>query len=170
MLATNQNLINRAQLILSLNGVILGLLAAGLTSDVEDLRKALNVFKWWMWVLLSAGGVTLIASIGCCAWAMIATHWRRPKALREKLTPLDPEHMWFFRDIAKHDSDPTGFINCGVKLDERAEVRARLRQVLNMARNVRSRARWVNAGFASLAIALVFLAFTVASYLARVAQ
>lgn len=169
MLAANQNLINRAQVLLSLSGVVLGVIGAGLTGSVNDLRQVVSMFEWWMWALLSAAGIALIASIGCCASAMISTHWRRVKPLRQKPTPLDPEHMWFFKDVAGHASNPQCFLARGAQLHEADEVRARLRQALNMAPNVRSRARWVNAGFAFLAGALVLFALTAASYLARVA-
>jgi hypothetical protein len=113
MLTTNQNLINRAQVVLSLNGVIIGVIGAGLTGDVKDLREAFKVFEWCTWVLLSAAGIMLIASIACCAWVMVSTHWRRPASLRKKKkkpTPLKPEYMWFFKDIVDHDSQPERFI------------------------------------------------------------
>jgi hypothetical protein len=92
------------------------------------------VFAWWMWALLFAAGLALVASIGCCALAMISTYWRRLKPLRRKATELDPEHMWFFKDIAHFASNPQRFIDRGAQLHEPDEVRARLRQILTWRR------------------------------------
>ena len=165
MLATNQQLIGRAQILLSLNGVILGILGAGLAGDVEDLRNALHEFKWWMSPGVIVAGLALIASIVCCERAMYSSHNKRD------VTPSDdpePTFMWFFADVAHYEEKRGDFIRRGLTLSESDEVTARLQQALNMAPNIHSRATWLNSAFISFSVELVFLALTAASYVLRV--
>jgi hypothetical protein len=168
MLETNKNLVNRAQVVLTLDGVILDIVGAGARASPSSLRNVADSFGWSTWVLLAVAGVALVASILCCAQATASTFWKKLFVTATDTPPLEPEHMWFFRDLAKHAAHPETFIARGTKMSEEDEVRARLSQSLAMAPNVLDRARQVNTAFALLAITLIFFALASADYLARV--
>jgi hypothetical protein len=174
MWAINQSLVNRAQVVLTLNGVILGVLGAGLTSDPRDLHTVVEIFGWSTWGLLAIAGAALVGSIVCCAQVMASSFWKKPPLAGHRREaslrlPLEAEYMWFFRDLAQHASAPDDYVTIGSEMSQSDETRARLSQALAMAPNVRRRAWWVNSAFGLIAIALIFFAIAAADYIVRVA-
>jgi hypothetical protein len=162
VLATNRDLYTRAQIVLTLDGIVLGATAAALAGKPDDLRGAVNVFAATTWLAVAVAGVALVASVLSCALALFSRHRRGPPAGAVR---YDPANMWFYARIA--ELDPVQFVERTAQADTDFEVRARLGQVAIMAPIMVRRAQWVNRAFASTALSFVAFALAAADYVIR---
>ena len=160
--ASNRDLYTRAQIVLTLDGIVLGATAAALAGKPDDLRGAVNVFAVTTWLALAVAGAALVASVLSCALALFSRHRREPHA---GAGAYEPAHMWFYAQIA--GLDPKQFVERTAQADSEFEVRARLGQVAIMAPIMVRRAQWVNRAFASTALSFVAFALAAADYVVR---
>jgi hypothetical protein len=91
--ASNRDLYTRAQIVLTLDGIVLGATAAALAGKPDDLRGAVNVFAATTWLALAVAGAALVASVLSCALALFSRHRREPHAGASACEPAD---MWFY--------------------------------------------------------------------------
>jgi hypothetical protein len=60
-LDANKALYTRAQIVLTLDGIVLGATGAALAGQADDLRKTLAVFAATTWVALGVAGAAVLA-------------------------------------------------------------------------------------------------------------
>jgi hypothetical protein len=168
MLATNSGLNTRAQVALTLDGVLLGAISAGLLANSDDVRAIVHTFNDLASMLAAAGGVALILSILSCVLALFPTHmFGRPS--KEERAALSAETMWFFPDVASHvkrgGQGKPEFIERSMKLSPEDEARARCSQVATMAPYVLIRGNLVGAAFIFIGLALILFALSAGVYI-----
>jgi Family of unknown function (DUF5706) len=163
----NRDLYTRAQIVLTIDGVVLAAVAAAVAGRPDDLAETVNVFGATTWAALGVAGAALVASVFSSALALYARHMQgtRPSASGGA---YEPANMWFFRHVAEHD--PVRYVEVAAQADESFETRARLAQVTIMAPIVVRRAQWVNRAFAFTALSFTFFALAAADYLIRLAD
>jgi hypothetical protein len=160
--AANRELYTRAQIVLTLDGIVIGATAAALAGKPGDLRDAVNVFAGTTWLALAVAGAALVGSVLSSALALFSRHAGGPRAA---VNTYEPANMWYYARIAA--LDPTQFVERTAQADADFEVRARLSQVAIMAPIMVRRARWLNRAFASTALSFVAFALAAADYLVR---
>jgi hypothetical protein len=164
VISANRDLYTRAQIVLTLDGIVLGATAAALAGKPGDLRRTINVFATTTWVALAVAGAALIASVLSCALALFSRHGRDPNAAAVR---YEPKSMWYYARIAA--LNPEQFVERMAQADTDFEIRARLWQVAIMAPIMVRRARWVNRAFASTALSFVAFALAATDYVVRLA-
>ena len=166
MRAANHDLYTRAQIVLTIDGVVLAAVGAGLAGQPDDLEATVAVFGATTWAALGLAAAAVLASVLSSALALYARHMQgRPSHATKS---YEPANMWFFRHVA--ELDPARYIEVAERADAAFETRARLAQVTIMAPIIVRRAQWVNRAFASTALAFAFFALAAADYLIRLAD
>lgn len=161
---TNKDLYTRAQIVLTVDGVILAAAGGSLAAQTEDLSKTLVVFGVTTWFELAVAGGALIASILCSVKALYVRHLEGDPVPHGEAA-YEPSTMWFYRHVA--ELEPARFIERAAQVDNAFETRARLAQVAAMAKIMVKRARWLNLAFASTGVAFIAYAVATADYLIR---
>ena len=153
-IAANASLYTRAQIVLSLNGIILGAVGAFVITNPTDLRDTIRAFGATTWLALGVAGGALAVSILGAAFVI------RPRGVkyRHRLA-CTPENMWFFARIAQLDRNE--FLTTGEQIDASIEIRVHLSEVMTMAPIMVGRIRRLSVAFSAMAVEL--LAFTVAT-------
>jgi hypothetical protein len=165
----------KAQVLLTLDGALVSLLAGSVFVKADDLREVLCRFGAETWAF-SAGMV--LALLGSVYAALTSIH-PRLKDPRELMDHLDdivrddegrlkqkPETTWFFGHIA-HLKDRKRFQNRMREVTEADEVAALSSQIFLLSRNVLQKHLWVNRGFLLIAVALTLLLAAAVSYVCR---
>jgi hypothetical protein len=159
---SNKDLYTRAQIVLTLDGIVLGATGATLAAKPDDLSKTFAVFGATTWVALGVAGAALIASVLSSALALYSRHKQGP---RPGDNAYQPGNMWHYARVA--DLDRARFIEIAEQADMVFEIRARLTQVTIMAPIMVRRARWLNRAFLCTALAFVSFAVAAADYVIR---
>jgi hypothetical protein len=158
MLQTNRELHTRAQIVLTLDGLVISPIAAIVASNPEDLKTLLGNFRLTTWILLLITGVALLVSIVSAALCLMATH-RKTRKVTDRSSVHEADDMWFFGDVARVDRER--FLRSAKVADEYWEARARLVQAWIIAPIVRSRANWLNSAYGFAALAFSSLTLTI---------
>jgi hypothetical protein len=160
----NKELYTRAQVILTLDGILVAAVGASLATQPDDLSKTLAVFGASSWFALGLAGAALVASVLCSVMTLYARHFQ---GIAPPLgdAGYEPPTMWFFRHIA--ELEPSRFIDRAAQADVAFETRAHLAQVATVAPIMVRRAAWLNGAFACTGLALVSFAVAIADYLIR---
>lgn len=160
-IAANAALYTRAQVVLSLNGILLSILGGVVITNPADLRKTISIFGVTTWLALAVAGAALAASILAAALVI------RPRGNKYSGQTLEctPINMWFFARIAQLKQDD--FVSTGERMDAAFEIRVHLNDVTVMAPTMVRRVKRLSLAF--FAMSLELLAFTVATadYLIR---
>jgi hypothetical protein len=159
-LDSNKDLYLRAQIVLTLDGIVLAAVGTALASKPDDLRKTADVFGWETWAFLGGAGVTLMAAVVSAAMALFSRHRQGPTGHGRQAA----RDMWFYRRIARHTDD---FVKQGRNADALFETHQRLTQVANMAPLMVRRADWLNGAFGFTAATLFCLAVAAIDYALR---
>ncbi len=162
----------KAQIVLTVDGVFLGLLTASFTSDVSDLQGVVRTFGSQTWACLAAAFVLLLASLLSAVWCLRSRHIYGPQAyLRKRHRPErsaerpsgnDAETMWFFEMIA--EKEHAQFVSEARRMDETREIDALASQVWRLSNIVSEKHVWANRAFAATGLALVAFTLAAASY------
>lgn len=172
----NRDLYTRAQIVLTLDGVVLAAVAAGVARDPADVAAIVRRFSSLTWVLLALATAALIVSVLSAAQALYSRHRRRER-WRPQLLPArwirhqsqsapGPWHMWYFGGIAEMPAEE--FVDQALlelKNNPDYEAHVRLAHVWVMSATMVRRADQLNRAFVCTALALVFFALAVADYL-----
>jgi hypothetical protein len=166
----NRDLYTRAQIVLTLDGIVLGALGAALATQPDDLRDTVAVFAGSTWAGMGVAGAAMIASVLSSALALFSRHMQGPRQRRGNVpeAAYEPATMWYYARVA--ELNPVRFVEVAVQADAAFEVRARLAQVAVMAPIMVRRAQWLNRAFACTALAFVSFALAAADYLIRLAS
>ncbi len=156
---TNKSLYLRAQIVLTLDGVLLAAVGTALASNPHDVSRVLHRFGAETWALLALAGLALVLAVGCAALALYSRHNAQPAV------PPASDDLWFYARIADHKDE---FFRRVRGADDRSlETDQRLVQVANIATIMKQRATALNFAFVSTALALFFFAVWAADYLTR---
>jgi len=170
----NKDLYTRAQIILTLDGVVLAGVAAGLARDPADVAAIVRRFSSLTWVLLALATAALIVSVLSAAQALYSHHrsrepsWFLPARWirRQSQSAIGPWHMWYFGGIAEVPTEEFATQAMReLRNDPDYEAHVRLAHVWGMSVTMVRRADQLNRAFVCTALALVFFALAAADYL-----
>jgi hypothetical protein len=156
VLAWYESAERKAQIVLTVDGVFLGLLTASFTSNVDDLRAVVDAFGALTWIALAVALLMLLASLLSAVWCLRSRHVYAPG------TESQAETMWFFEMIAAKQQ--TEFMTQARAVDERMETDALSSQIWRLSNIVGAKHQWANIAFASTALSLFAFALAAASY------
>ena len=166
---SNKDLYTRAQVVLTLDGIVVAAAAAGLAGQSDDLKKAVAVFGATTWVFVGVAAFALIASVMCSTMALASLH---QQGRVNDAAAYKPTTMWYYARIAelvREPRDRVRFIEIAEQADALFETKARLEQVAIMAPLMVKRANWLNAAFGFAALTFVAFALASADYVIRLA-
>lgn len=153
---------NKAQLLLTVNGAFVTIVFGTLFGRTNELHADAARFSIGTWLLLGVSVVALASAIACaglCLWSM---HGRAGKEL--VLLGVDPDNpdtykaeaLWYFGHLARLQAPAA--VNAIRKADQSFEIDALSYNAVDLARKVYRKHRWVNAGWALMALSLITFA------------
>ncbi|MFC4466835.1 hypothetical protein ACFPH6_20265 [Streptomyces xiangluensis] len=162
----------KAQLILTVNGVLVTVIfgtAAGNVTKKHEFAKISGV-ETWCFFLVSTG--SLIGAVACAAACLWSRHVKNVKGTFARLrvypeipNSYRPEVLWYFGDLAHLEIEPAAALIS--RADRRFEIKALSYNVVHLAGIVLRKHRFVNAGWALTALAIISLIVGVASIFIR---
>ena len=156
ILAWYESAERKAQIVLTVDGVFLGLLTASFTSGVTELRGVVDAFGPLTWLALSVALVMLLASLLSAVWCL------RSRQVYGPASDSPAETMWFYRMIAAKQQ--AEFMAQARAIDEATEVDALTSQVWRLSHIVATKHTWANVAFASTGLSLFAFTLAAASY------
>lgn len=159
--SSNRDLYTRAQTVLTLDGLVIGVFGAVISASPDDVATTVDRASR-LTSMLAIFAISAMA--GSVVFSFLALYSRhRAGALPVEPTGLSDGHLWFFARIA--DVPVDDFVAAGSQVDALRETEIRLRQVATMAPIMCRRASWVNAAYATSALGLVLFVAAGISYL-----
>ena len=160
----------KAQLLLAVNGLFVTVLFGILFGNSDDRHLGASSFGSGTWVLISLSAVALVIAIICAALCLWSLHGRAKSEFDrlgvdpERPASYTPEVLWYFGHIAylKRRAVKERLRS----VDRRFEIDTLSYHVVDLAHKVLRKHRYVNAGWAFTALALITLVGTGASFFA----
>ena len=158
----------KAQLILTLDGLVITLFTAAVLGDPNDLDARVKAFTEATWVTLSAAMAALLCSVAAALMCLRSRLHRShiQQTLEEHdLDPCAPQSYapvsWWFGTIAT--LEPRRMTDILIKADGSFEARALATQIPLLSRNVLAKHRWANRGWllAGLGLGLMIVSIAV---------
>lgn len=149
---------SKGQILLSIDGVIVTVLAGLVFGDPTGAGARAEVFTGPTWALLGTAGFALLGSL------LSAVMCLRSR-LRGTPEQAGAGWVWWFGGLARMDPARAG--DMLLAADRRFECEALASQLPVLSRNVLAKHRWVNRGWGLTALALASLVGSAASYLIR---
>jgi Family of unknown function (DUF5706) len=159
----NRDLYSRAQTVLTLDGVVIGVFGAVISSSPDDVAKTVERSTTLTSVLAILAIAALACSVVSSFMALYSRH--RTTAVPIGRTGVDNAHLWFYAKIAEVRRED--FLEAASTVDDERETRIRLLQVATMAPIMRRRANWVNTAYALSALGFVLFVAAGVDYLAE---
>ncbi len=154
---------NKAQILLTLNGLFLGALGSATIFGGDSIESAVTNFGFESFLFFLIFLVSLGASITCslfCLRSRLHPNHGQPDE------PADMKNLWFFQMICT--VRPTEFVRSLHEVYAEREVDILARNIQIFARNVVSKHRWFNNGYRFFVLGLIcFIAF-LSTFIARV--
>ena len=155
----NRDLYSRAQIALTLNGLLIGAFSAIVSSSPAEIALTLGESTSLTRIAGALAIACIAGSVLSAGCALYSRHRSKPdEEIQCAIGNVDDNHLWFYARIA--EVSPTDFIDTASLVDAHDEARIRLRQVVIMAPIMTRRARWVNRSY--LCAVLGLLSFLVA--------
>ena len=164
----------KAQVILTIDGILLTFLTSSMFTHRSDLDEILHTAGYLTWLFLAPMPVCLVGSIASalgCLWSRTFTKRKLHQYLasvgtsREDLDTYGPEAMWFFQMIA--GLDQKSFQERMLWVNREFEIRALASQISILSANVSKKHRCVNWGFVLVGISLILSLLAGICYLFR---
>jgi hypothetical protein len=152
----------KAQLLLAVNGTFITLLFGVLFSRPSDVRAGTGHFGMDTWAFM---GVSIAALAGAIVFAALCLWSLHGKSATEfarlKVDPSNPdsyraEVLWYFGHVARLQSDAVA--ERLLRADRSFEAQVLTYHVVDLARKVLRKHRWVNVGWILTTLALIALA------------
>ena len=160
----------KAQLLLAVNGLFVTVLFGILFGNSSDRHLGAARFRSVTWVLISFSVVALVTAIICAALCLWSLHGRAKADFKTlgvnpgEPASYQPEVLWYFGHVAKLKR---GAVKERLRsVDRRFEIETLSYHVVDLAHKVLRKHRWVNAGWAFTALALIALVAAGASFFA----
>jgi hypothetical protein len=147
----------KAQLLLTINGIFITILFGTLFGRAGGARVPHGDAGPETWTLLAVSVAALACAAGCL-WSLHGDSDR--EFARLKVDPADPasyrpEVLWYFGHLAR--LQPAAAAEQLRTADEQFEAEALSHNVVDLSAKVLRKHRWVNAGWAFTALALIAL-------------
>lgn len=163
---------SKAQLILTVNGLLVTLTfgaAAGHISDGRELAKVAGLETWCFFAIVVGALLGAVACAAACMWSRHGTNYKGTFALLG-VNPADPtsyrpEVLWYFGDLAHLEMGSAADLIS--RADRKFEITALSYNVVHLARIVLRKHRFVNAGWALTALGIASLILGAASIFVR---
>jgi hypothetical protein len=158
----------KAQLLLAVNGLFVTVLFGILFGNSGDRHLGAGDFRLGTWVLISVSVVALVIAIICAALCLWSFHGRAKDEFDslgvdpENPASYQPESLWYFGHVAH--LEPGAVKERLRSVDRRFEIETLSYHVVDLAHKVLRKHRWVNAGWAFTALALIALVAAGASF------
>ena len=162
----------KAQLLLVANGTFLTISLGAVFGNVKDLAVIIDGSGSYTLVFFGIALAAVVSAVICAALCLLSLHGGKS---RRDLSSLGvdvedpgtyrPEALWYFGHLARLKPDDAAARLRGA--DRQFEITALIWNVLELSRRVLRKHRYVNAGWAFTAGALVALAAGVASLISR---
>ncbi|MET9785556.1 Pycsar system effector family protein [Streptomyces canus] len=162
----------KAQLILTVNGVLVTLAfgtAAGHVDDGRDLGRVTGVETWCFFIAVVAALLGAVVCAAACMWSRHGTNYKGTFA-RLDVNPEDPasyrpEVLWYFGDLAHLEMEAA--VTLIGRADRTFEITALSYNVVHLSGIVLRKHRFVNAGWALTALGIASLILGGASVFVR---
>ena len=160
----------KAQLLLAVNGLFVTVLFGILFGNSGDRHLGTVKFRSGTWVLISVSVVALVIAIICAALCLWSLHGRAKAEVNkivvdpEDPNSFPPEVLWYFGHLVHLERDAVKKRLRSV--DRRFEIETLSYHVVDLAHKVLRKHRYVNAGWAFTALALIALVAAGASLFA----
>jgi hypothetical protein len=165
----------RAQLILTVDGAFVTLLAGAVVGSRSDLHATVNAFGLETWIALTLMAVAFALSGGSALWALMPLRLRTKAVIQDfekyeaedKAKGLDPAPsvMWYSQFIVLQKRED--FISNVARMGKAQEQVALASQIHVLSRGLRRKYRGVFLGYVSTGFALLMLLFAAADYAIR---
>jgi hypothetical protein len=163
---------SKSQLILTLAGVFISILAGAVFSSPREVGERTAIFGLESWLFLATAGLSVSAAIAC-AVVCLRSRLRNARASSAACFRVhnDPptyaaNATWWFGTIAR--LDPSAYERqIGSIRDDGFQLESVTSQIPILADHVLMKHRWVNRGWSCLGLALVAVLATAASYVVR---
>ncbi|MEU3334459.1 hypothetical protein [Streptomyces sp. NPDC006668] len=163
---------SKAQLILTVNGVLVTVTfgtAAGHISDGRELGKVAGFETWCFFLVVIGALLGAVACAAACMWSRHGTNYKGTFALLG-VQPEDPgtyrpEVLWYFGDLAHLEMSAAAALIS--RADRNFEITTLSYNVVHLARIVLRKHRFVNAGWALSALGIASLILGGASIFVR---
>jgi hypothetical protein len=156
----------KAQVLLTLDGVFLSFLTASIFTKPEEVLKLFAAFTTTIWLFLLAMCACLTASIFSalsCLWSRLYLPPRIPSVLHKQgIQPSEgktypPRALGFFQFIGHFQEDQ--FRERLKTLDHEEEMEILAFQLIEVSKNVTKKHFWVDCGFFTASLSLIFFLF-----------
>lgn len=152
---------NKAQILLTLNGVLLGFLGSAAFWGADELQLAVakigyETFAFFIAFLISLG-VSIVSALMC-----LKSRLRHDG--QEDLPPV-PENLWFFQRLPR--IAPREFVEKLRSVTPETEIEILSSQIQILSFNVINKHVWFNRGFKFFVVGLLCFLMVVASYIVR---
>ena len=152
----------KAQLLLTVNGAFITIVFSTLFSTGNEVRSGIVHFGTDTRIFLGISAAALASAIACAGLCLWSLHGKGNQELTALgINPSDPDTykpagLWYFGHIARLEPDIAVRVICGA--DKGFETEALAHNAVDLARKVFRKHRWVNAGWALTALALITFA------------
>jgi hypothetical protein len=174
VLSWYRNADSKAQIILTLDGVLLGFLTSTILANPGRVKEVILVFGTETWVLILLMSVTLVGSV-ISAEECLRSRTYRTRQLRKEFGKLgvDPakqetyraEVIWFFQMVA--GLDKASFQSFVRNSNANLEVDVLTGQAFELSKRVSEKHRWVNRAFLFTGASLCLLLLIGVSWVIR---
>jgi Pycsar effector protein len=160
----------KAQLLLAVNGLFVTVLFGILFGNSGDHHLGAAKIRHWTWALISFSVAALVIAIICAALCLWSLHGRAKAEFDGfEVDPEDPdsfppEVLWYFGHVAHLERDAAKERLRSV--GRRFEIETLSYHVVDLAHKVLRKHRYVNAGWAFTALALIALVGSGVSFFA----
>ena len=152
---------NKAQILLTLNGVLLGFLGSAVFWGADKLQQAVDKIGYETSVFF----ITFLISLGVSITSALMCLKSRLRHDEQEDLPPTPENLWFFQRLpAIAPREFAGKLRC-VTPETEIEILSSQIQILSF--NVINKHVWFNRGFKFFVVGLLCFLMVVASYIVR---
>jgi hypothetical protein len=165
----------KAQVVLTINGLFLTVLAGSILTRRDDVARTVTVFGPETWVLLAGTAAGFVASIFCAVMCLAPRGVQPQRERRDfdrygvepnQVDTYKPEVTVFFALVAQ--LQPEQFAKRMRSIDKQFVVNALASDTVVWSREILHKHRWVERAFIFTAITLGFFMCVAASYVIRI--
>lgn len=160
----NRDLYSRAQAALTLDGLVITIFGAVVSSSPDDVAETVARVTPATGALVLIALVSLSISVVCAFLALYVRH--RSGRADGRVREPGHSHLWFYARIA--EVDPDVFVDTAAQITGESETRIRLHQAAVMAPIITRRANWVNGAYAGAALGFLLFVAAAVSYVVQV--
>ncbi len=151
----------KAQLLLAVNGVFVTILFGTLFGKTGDVRAGGAGLGPDTWIFLGVSVIALMTAVACaamCLWSLhggVGAEFARLGVNPDNPASYRPEVLWYFGHLA--NLKPDAAVEMLRRSDRTFEMDTLSYNVVDLAQKVLRKHRWVSAGWAFTALALIAL-------------